>query len=242
MPTHVDIVARPRVDDACAEELFSLYSTYYANASRNRFLVDLARKQWIILLRTGAGKLAGFSTLCVFGVEIDHERCAFLYSGDTVVAQQYRQSSPLAGAFCHCMRRMLRERPDERCYWLLISKGFRTYRYLPIFFNSFFPVYARETPSKYRRMIDHVGLLMFGDYYDSRTGIVSYAGTRDYLRFPGDCEPDGRYRDAHVRFFLERNPGYARGDELVCVADINETNFGRPIHRVAGRTEVRWHE
>jgi hypothetical protein len=37
--------------------------------------------------------------------------------------------------------------------------------------------------------------------------------------------PDGKRRDAHVEFFLARNPGHAAGDELVCLAALGDENF-----------------
>jgi hypothetical protein len=45
-----------------------------------------------------------------------------------------------------------------------------------------------------------------------------------------------------VRFFLEKNPGYARGDELVCVAEISPGNMRGLARRMlldgAGRLEA----
>jgi hypothetical protein len=45
-----------------------------------------------------------------------------------------------------------------------------------------------------------------------------------------------------VRFFLARNPGFVRGDELVCwtsIADDNLTPAGRRMTRAAGRAACR---
>jgi hypothetical protein len=35
-----------------------------------------------------------------------------------------------------------------------------------------------------------------------------------------------------VRFFLERNPHYDRGDELCCLAPLTQENFTRAAYRV----------
>ena len=37
--------------------------------------------------------------------------------------------------------------------------------------------------------------------------------------------PDSKREQPHVRFFLDRNPGYVNGDELVCLAEISEANL-----------------
>jgi hypothetical protein len=47
--------------------------------------------------------------------------------------------------------------------------------------------------------------------------------------------PAGRAADPHVRFFLERNPGFVRGDELVCLTRIADDNLTRAGLRMAGR-------
>ena len=64
----------------------------------------------------------------------------------------------------------------------------------------------------------------FGNGYDATSGLI---------RFPNPCgqlKPDladipvGRSDDPHVRFFLKHNPGYADGDELVCLAEVSLEN------------------
>jgi hypothetical protein len=43
---------------------------------------------------------------------------------------------------------------------------------------------------------------------------------------PGLVEvPPGRAADPDVRFFLERNPGYVRGDELVSLTSLEPENL-----------------
>jgi hypothetical protein len=37
-----------------------------------------------------------------------------------------------------------------------------------------------------------------------------------------------------VRFFIERNPGHARGDELCCLAPLTRENFTRAAYRTIG--------
>ena len=57
---------------------------------------------------------------------------------------------------------------------------------------------------------------------------------KDRLR-PGVADPPGgRLRDPHVRFFLERNPGHAAGDELCCIAPLTRSAFTEAAYRVIG--------
>jgi len=41
-----------------------------------------------------------------------------------------------------------------------------------------------------------------------------------------------------VRFFVERNPGHACGDELCCLAPLTRANFTPAAHRVIGPEPV----
>ena len=34
----------------------------------------------------------------------------------------------------------------QHLYWLLTSKGYKTYRFLPVFFNEFYPCFSSPTP------------------------------------------------------------------------------------------------
>jgi benzoyl-CoA reductase/2-hydroxyglutaryl-CoA dehydratase subunit BcrC/BadD/HgdB len=49
--------------------------------------------------------------------------------------------------------------------------------------------------------------------------------------------PDGRRDDPHVAYFLQQNPGWREGDELVCLTEIDDENL-----TVAGRRMIRGYE
>ncbi len=38
---------------------------------------------------------------------------------------------------------------DGKTYWLLLSKGYKTYKFLHTFFNAFYPCVDVETPAEY---------------------------------------------------------------------------------------------
>ncbi len=242
MPLSSSITAVSRLAPPDIDRMFDLHRRYYDNLDRRRFLLDLREKQWVILLRNAPDEIAGFSTVQTFRTEIDGTPHAILFSGDTVVAERYRQRSTLAGSFCHFMVRMLDTHRGIPCHWLLLSKGYRTYRFLPLYFKRFYPTCRTSTPSEYQRLMDGICRTKFGDYYNQSTGILQFGGNRDYLN-AGVCDSDLlRCADRHVRFYLERNPGFRLGDELVCLADIAFGNFGRHIFRALQRTRVSWHE
>ena len=113
-------------------------------------------------------------------------------------------------------------------YWFLISSGWRTYRYLPLFFRDFYPRDASMKP-----LLDTIAFTKFGDAYDVRTGVIRLA-TPAPLR-EGVSDPEARMSNPHVRFFVEANPGHADGDELACLVRVGVDNLTPAGLRMIGR-------
>lgn len=235
------IVARPRLGTRTREEMFALHSRHFANVSRGKFLADLDEKEWIILLRDADGRTAGFSTQQLLAEIPGTGGARFLFSGDTIVAPEHWNTPYLAGCFGHLMLRLIREHPRTPLYWFLISKGFRTYRFLPVFFARFWPDPRSPAPPGGAELLRTVAAWKFGACYDAADGLVKDAAG-DRLAAPLAAVPEAKRRDPHTRFFLERNPQYALGHELACLAPITTANFTAPARRVIAHTAPEWME
>ena len=109
-------------------------------------------------------------------------------------------------------------------YWLLISSGYRTYRFLPTFWKVFYPRYDAATPPSIEALMQHLGRQQFQDAYDAANGIVRFPYPQ-VLRQHLLGITQQRLADPHIQFFVERNPGYNQGDELVCLTEIAEDNL-----------------
>lgn len=242
MSMKIDIVRRTRITPTERADMHAVFSRYYENAAPSRFAADLNAKNWVIQLRNQARNIVGFSTLQTYQHSGSCGSVVILYSGDTIVDRAYRNNSYLAGAFGHLMLRAIKLSDGLSVYWLLTSKGVRTYRFLPVFFRTFFPVFNQETPQDTKRLIDEVATQKFGAGYSPVTQIVSHNGQRDWLRASEYSPLLIERPDAHIRFFLEQNPGYARGDELVCITQVAAANLNSRARRVIEHTEVNWRE
>jgi len=114
--------------------------------------------------------------------------------------------------------------PDVPLYWFLLVKGHRTYRYLKTFYRVFYPAYNRETPPEAQALLDHLAGQKFGRFYNPVTGVVHFPESRGHLKADWAEIPEKDRKRPDVRFFLERNPGYTRGDELVCLTELSRGN------------------
>jgi hypothetical protein len=72
----------------------------------------------------------------------------------------------------------------------------------------------------------------FGDAYDEAAGVLRFPQSLGHLRAEFADVPAAHRRLPEVAYFLERNPGYARGEELVCLCELSTGNL-RPMARRA---------
>jgi hypothetical protein len=73
-------------------------------------------------------------------------------------------------------------------------------------------------------LLAHLADQRFGSCYQNENGIVRFTSPqvlRSELREVGP----GRMKEPHVAFFMERNPGWCHGDELVCLTEISFDNL-----------------
>jgi hypothetical protein len=229
------IVETCRLTTADRDAMFQLMEQSYANMRRHRFDADLGAKHWAILVRSPpSNHIVGFSTQVMLTAQIERQAVRALYSGDTVVDRQHWGDPALANAWGNFALSLIDRYPAGPLYWFLTSKGFRTYRYLPLFFHSYFPRPHVPIPMWARSAIDHFGRLVGGEWYDPFTQIIRAGPHKDFTK-PHIAEPGSRTAaDPHVRFFVERNAGFARGDELCCIAPLTRENFTRAAYRVIG--------
>ncbi len=219
------LLSRERLGESRTEEMYQLIRRHFDGVNRSGFERDLVEKDWVILLRdAGSGALNGFSTFLMYPVYYDNEWITVVYSGDTIVDPKAWNSPELSRTWIRSVRRLHAKRGRGRLFWLLITSGFRTYRFLPVFFREFFPRTGTSTPPKKQALIERLARERFGERYDSRAGLVRLdrpQRLREHLR---EVCPS-RLGNPHVAYFLERNPGFACGDELVCLTELDDANL-----------------
>ncbi|MFB8791212.1 MAG: hypothetical protein U7123_20755 [Potamolinea sp.] len=205
--------------------MYSLLNTHFEGVNPELFETDLERKNWVILLEDRETKtLKGFSTLLVYETQFEGEVLTVVYSGDTIVDPSAWSSLLLPRAWIASINFLRQKYPKGKLYWLLISSGYRTYRFLPIFWKEFYPCYDTPTPPYNQALMHFLAHAYFGKCYDENAGVVRFPHPQ-ILREKLSGIPSERLKDSHIRFFQTKNPGYEQGDELVCLAEIKEENL-----------------
>jgi hypothetical protein len=229
------VVPVPDLAPAEIDGMYELFDEYY-RASREVFARDLAGKGWAILFHDGDAAspgLHGFTTLALYETTVQGQRLSVVYSGDTLIRPAYWGTPALPRAWIKTVLALAAGR-CQPLYWLLITSGYKTYRFLPVFFDEFYPRHDRPTPPAAQALLEALAEERFGREFRPGQGIVRFARGATPLR-PGVAEvtPE-RLKDPHVAFCLARNPGHQRGDELVCLTRIHADNL-----TAAGRRMTR---
>ena len=220
-------------------EMFELLSVCYHNVTRDQFQADLHRKDWVIVIKDATNaSIKGFSTLQVFRHDFAGTTYRIAFSGDTIIAPSCWGSLRLPMAFGTLLLHILRQSPDLPLFWMLITKGIRTYRVLPVFFKTFYPRYDKSLPAEISGLMHSLGYRKYPRKYNG-AGIIKATETDQYLRRELSGENSVQERnDNHVQYFLKRNPGHVQGDELLCLAEFSENNLCPYIVRQLKRDQV----
>lgn len=226
-------LARADLTDADVQAMFSVFCENFDGARLEIFARDLQNKNWVILLRDAATQtLQGFSTLSLYETCYDGKPISVVYSGDTIIRPAYWGTPELPTAWIKTVLEKSADMPQP-LYWLLISSGYKTYRFLTVFYKEFYPCYREPTPPETQAILQQLARERFGAEYLPEQGVVRFAQGATPLREGVAEVTDERLRDPHVAFYIQANPGHVNGDELVCITRIHPDNFTPAGKRMA---------
>ena len=232
------IVPVAEITEAEARAMYEILSRHYDCVSVERFLKDLAEKDCILMLRDRNDTIRGFSTQKLLRVSVGGKPIRAVFSGDTIVDRAYWGEQELGRCWCRYVSSLYTEEPDVPLYWFLISKGYRTYLYLPLFFETFYPNFQAPTPEFEQRVLDTLASAKFPLYYRPEKGIIEFPESQGQLKPHLAGIAARRLRHPHVQFFLSRNPGFAAGSELACLAEISPSNMKLFAGRILRQTQT----
>jgi hypothetical protein len=230
-PSGYQGICRPVISLAADErrQLASLYLRHYDGSNEARFFTDLNEKSEVLLLYHNGG-IVGFTTFLIYGFEWYGQPLRILFSGDTIIEPAHWGQQTFGQAWIRRMGQLYREAPALPLYWFLIVKGHRTYRFLPLVGQTFFPHWQQAPDPGLQVLAEALATARFGAAYDPYSGLVRFEHSHGHLK------PDIALPKAHelekpvVAFFMRRNPGYLNGDELVCLCPLHADNM-RPLTR-----------
>ena len=213
--------------------MYELMIKSYFGIEKESFTKDLLSKDKILII-SNSEKIIGFTSFKFHQFtdpETNNYTLTVCFSGDTVVDKQFRGdlSLPIQWGLIMLKESIFRK---SSIYWLLTTKGIRTYRYLPVFFHSFYPSPFFSDP-KLKRYIQYFANHIFKDEYNPDLGILKRSANIQSIReVDEDLAYIERKNDKFVNYFLKKNPGFADGEELVCLAEFSLDNIKPFIKKI----------
>jgi len=218
--------------------MFELMNGNYDGVKKETFEKDLAEKSDVILLRDNQDQqIQGFSTLMILEELVRGNVTRALFSGDTIIDKTYWGDTQLEHHWGRYAFSLIDKNPEIPLFWFLMSKGYKTYKFLPVFFNEFYPRYDKPTPAYEQEVLDTFARKKFPLNYNPKTGLVVFEGQKDRLKQGVADIDERRMKDQHVRYFIERNPRWQQGDELCCIMPLKKNNFNRMALRMVGNNK-----
>lgn len=208
-------------------QMLELMNEFYDDVFEEVFYKDLMDKDHCIMLYNEEGIVKGFSSQKEITLNVGGKMIRGVFSGDTIIDKDYWGSLDLYREFA---RRFIKE--DEDFYWFLISKGYKTYKMLPVFFRNFYPNYKNQTPAFEKEIMDTFGQTLYAKDYDKESGIIKYKDLKDKLKSGVADITQRQLRDKDIKCFLAKNPNYGDGDDLVCLTNLRESNLRKTAQRL----------
>lgn len=226
-------LSRAELTSDTIHEMFCVFHENFTQCDIELFKRDLNDKDWIILIRDNEkNQLQGFSTLALYETAFMGKPISVVYSGDTIIRRAYWGTPELPRSWIHTVLEKSANMPQP-LYWLLISSGYKTYRFLSVFYKEFYPRYDKPTPPEMQALMEQLATQRFGSEYHCEEGVVRFLNGATPLR-DGVAEVTGeRLQDPHVAFYISQNPGHMHGDELVCITQIHPDNLTPAGRRMA---------
>lgn len=206
------------------QQMHALFSRFYENADLKKFLEDLSEKSGVILVRekTEAATIRGFSTVKQVELDDDGRRAIGVFSGDTILHPDYWGDRALKDGFVRYMLSVKARMPRTPIYWLLISKGYKTYLLLANNFVTFYPRPDKVQDRRLASIVDQYCRQLFPRAYDATKGVLDFGEGSQCLKDPvAPITEELRASNPTIAFFEQKNPEWHRGVELPCVGEVS---------------------
>lgn len=209
------------------EEMYELMCSYFAGINRRSFERDLNGKHWVICMEDiASATICGFSTLELMEFTLNNREIKAFFSGDTIIHREYWGKLLIEKEWLNLVFKEVKNNPSAEWYWFLICKGYRTYRYLPVYFKNYYPSPGVVLNLNEKKVLDYLGARRFLEAYDSTSGVIRCSNDYRLKTGVGDITEE-LLKDPRIAFFQKMNPGWKNGDELACLVRLEESNLKR---------------
>ena len=208
-------------------EMHSIFTRFYENADLSTFIRDMNEKKGVfILYNRTERRIVGFSTYNEIEMEYRGKKAVGVFSGDTIIEPDFWGNKTMHTAFAMKMLKAKLLSTKTPMFWLLISKGYKTYLLMANNFERFYPAHNRHD-HELEALTEQYCQKLYPSYFKEEERILDFGEGYHALKDDvAEITPRMRASNPDIRFFEERNPEWARGTELPCISEIRYSTIG----------------
>jgi hypothetical protein len=222
------------------KSMYAIFEQYYLNTTFQLFKSDLLEKTGVFIVRDPKeNRLVGFSTILERDFLVDGKARHAFFSGDTIIEKAYWGSRALQRAMYRYVIRYKLRYPTKPVYWMLISKGFKTYLLLANNYYTYYPHYDQKH-QHLQKYVESYCRQYFPNYFDEKTGLLDFGENYQALR--PDVAPismEMREENGKIAFFERCNPTWVNGTELPCIGEIHWKDLYRYVQRFLTKSKSK---
>ena len=226
-PSSTSLVARYRplrsISACDAHAMYGLFSQYYGNANADIFLRDLSGKNGAIIVRErGSKTIRGFTTIKRLELKDGSRKAIGVFSGDTILHPDFWGNRALKDGFARHVVSVMLTSPLTRVYWLLISKGYKTYMLMAQNFRNYYPRHDKPNDERLKTLTRQYVDILFPGKFDPERGILDFGEGAQHLHPDvAPITPEMSRSVPAIAHFEKCNPHWAKGHELPCIAEVS---------------------
>ncbi|MFK7825757.1 MAG: hypothetical protein AB8G05_16510 [Oligoflexales bacterium] len=199
------------------KDMFYIFQKYYDCISFDKFVRDLQNKTHVIFLFDHL-KLIGFSTAHLG--QSPKYKGTVIFSGDTVVERKYWGQKILQKAFYQLLFKAIIKSPFRPVYWMLMSKGYKTYLLMRKNFPRSYPNFYESTPYQLEEIKNCFYKDHYGIFFQKNQSIIAFDSSKGQLKQGIAQASEADCLNPEINFFTAKNPKASLGEELACIAHI----------------------
>ncbi|MFT3735200.1 MAG: hypothetical protein QM776_09265 [Rhodocyclaceae bacterium] len=225
LPVRFELCRPAALSARVLDEVWALTETFY-DTPRELAEAKLLKGRGEVALMRAGGELVGMALVEVIVTRAAGGReVVAIFTSQTLIDARYRGRNLLQRLG---LRVFLRERwrhPFSELVWFFDTFSYRSYLLLPRNFSVYWPRHDRETPRREQALMDALARQCYGEDWQAARGVVHRSPQRCLRGGVATPSVDDVMANAHLRFFVERNPEHAAGDMLVCLCPLTLRNW-----------------
>ncbi|MDJ0764950.1 MAG: hypothetical protein QNJ97_18355 [Myxococcota bacterium] len=219
------------ISEQMVKEMHTLFLDYYEHSDYETFIQDLGDKTGSFHWRErDTGRLIAFANIKIMALPYKGRKVHVFFCGDTVCHRSYWQrnasgNSPMAPTVFAFLLRFLLRHPFS-AYWFMLSMSFRTYLVIANNLVNYYPHYQRNDrkTQKLKEICHLVADHMYGDKFDSETGLVDFGLGDKNQTIKSDVAPvteEMLRQYPKIAFYEALNPDNQKGIEMASIGALD---------------------